>query len=928
MANCQSVDFSFTSGSNTFCSPATITFTQLASGTPTSFFWDFGNGTFGDQPTQAASYSAAGSYTVKLIAIYSNTSSISVSKVVVINAAITASIAFNRNYICQPGPINFTGSSTGNSTNYEWDFGDNSGIVDLPTNTISHNFAAFGSNKVTLKVTSDNGCTASASTTISVKPISVSGTVSRINGCIPAVVNFSANPNIPVGSTVTSYTWNYGDGSPTIVNTTNVTSHVYPLVGQYFSSVNLVTSEGCVGTNNFTRLFFGTPPTAQIAYIKTDSICGSNPATFVSKAVNADRYYWDFGDGSASSATDTIIQHKYNTVGSKQIYVNAYYNGCVAPAAGFKIFLKGVIAHFNFNNTCTNKDLYTFNDISSGNSTGNLWNFGDGTLKADTNTFTHLFANPNKFNIQLAIYDSLSGCSDSIGAVIYTATPEVVSPDTTVCKYSTVSFDIIKFAPNANAQYTWTVLGVQQPVQQTTNISVTANNLGYFNNYVVISNGPQVCPDTVMLNRQIIVAGPSLDFSVTPSVCFKVPITITNNSKPFLPADLLAISFWNYGNNAKNDSVFQPANLKYPAPGNYNIKFSAIDINGCMDSLIKPVSVYPLPFLHVLSARDTICYGTFDSLIAIHSNSILWSPATQLSCTVCDTSVATPLISTQYYATATNTFNCSVQDSTYIQVSVPFTATITPAIFSICAQSGTTVNVQPKGKVIVWTPNTGLSDAGSYNPIISPLQSTLYTVVLHDSAGCVSNSSTANFNLVVKSLPTVNAGPDAVYPKGASFSFAPTYSSNVSTYLWTPSTFLTCSNCAVPGGINDHTQQYIIQVTSDSGCISSDSVIISIDCKNANLFIPKAFTPNNDNLNDYFYPICVGIKLINRFIIYDRRGQVVFQANNFSPNNKTLGWDGRFRGAEQSIGTYVYILEATCDLGEKLFKKDSFILLR
>lgn len=927
-ANCQTADFSISSPNNIFCTPSTVTFTQTSSGNPTSFLWDFGNGTFGDQPSQSASYSIAGSYTVKLIAIYSNTNSVSVSKVVVINPAVTASIAVDRNYICQPGSINFTGSGTGNITNYQWNFADSSPISNLATSAISHPFSNFGSKNVTLTTTTDKGCSAVANITINVRPIATTGGVSKPNGCVPATISFGTNTPIPRNSTITSYTWNYGDGSAPTVSLSNSSTHVYPLVGQYFSSVNVVTSEGCTGTFNFTRLYFGTPPTGQIAYVLKDSVCGSETVTFVTTATNADRYYWDFGDGFAVSTTDTLIQHKYATVGNKTIYVNAYYNGCAAAAAVVKMFIKGVVANYTFKNTCSNKDAYLFTDTSSGVSTGNLWVFGDGIQQSDTPSYRHQFSNPGQFNTKLVVYDSLSGCSDSVSRVIYTASPQVISPDSAVCKYSTVNFDISGNAPNGNAQYTWTVLGNQQAIQSATPIAVTANALGSYSNFVIINSGSGYCLDTIYLNRQIIVRGPKLDFTSPPSVCFKIPVTITNNSTPFLPADSIVTTYWNYGNVVKNDSIYQPPAITYSSPGTYNIKLSAIDINGCKDSLIKPVTVFPLPFLRVVSARDTICYGTFDSLIAVHSNTILWSPSGNLSCTACDTTIATPPTSTLYYATAINTFNCSVQDSTFVQVSIPFTATIDPAVTDICQFQSTAVNVLPKGKVITWSPPAGLSDAGIYNPVIAPAKSTIYTVVLHDSAGCISNSSSASLNLIIKSLPTVNAGPDEAYGKGAVFSFAPTYSNNVSTYLWTPSDFLSCNNCAFPNGINDHTQQYIIKVTSDSGCVASDSVIISIACKYANLLMPKAFTPNNDNLNDYFYPISVGIKLINRFIIYDRKGQVVFEARNFTPNNRNLGWDGRFKGAEQSIGTYVYILEAICDLGEKLFKKDSFLLLR
>ena len=92
--------------------------------------------------------------------------------------------------------------------------------------------------------------------------------------------------------------------------------------------------------------------------------------------------------------------------------------------------------------------------------------------------------------------------------------------------------------------------------------------------------------------------------------------------------------------------------------------------------------------------------------------------------------------------------------------------------------------------------------------------------------------------------------------------------------------------------------------------------------------MPNAFTPNHDNLNDYFYPLTIGVQSIIRFSIYDRFGNLVFEARNFAPNDKTFGWDGRVRGADEPTTVFVYYLEALCESGEKLYKKGSVVLIR
>ena len=92
--------------------------------------------------------------------------------------------------------------------------------------------------------------------------------------------------------------------------------------------------------------------------------------------------------------------------------------------------------------------------------------------------------------------------------------------------------------------------------------------------------------------------------------------------------------------------------------------------------------------------------------------------------------------------------------------------------------------------------------------------------------------------------------------------------------------------------------------------------------------MPTAFTPNNDNLNDYFYPSTRGIKSITRFSIYNRFGKLVFEAKNFPPNNKAFGWNGKVNNALQQPDVFVYYMEALCDLGERLHKKGTVMLIR
>jgi gliding motility-associated-like protein len=181
---------------------------------------------------------------------------------------------------------------------------------------------------------------------------------------------------------------------------------------------------------------------------------------------------------------------------------------------------------------------------------------------------------------------------------------------------------------------------------------------------------------------------------------------------------------------------------------------------------------------------------------------------------------------------------------------------------------------------------------------------------------------------VVNPKPTVNAGADKVFPYYTEFSLAPSYSSNVRRYEWSPADSLSCSTCPVPTTIATRLKTYTVKVTSDSGCVATDQIIVAIECKDAYLLMPTAFTPNNDGKNDFYYPLTRGIGAVKRFSVYNRSGQLVFDQQNFSPNKNTKGWSGRYNNTDQPAGTYVYILEAICEQGQSISKKGNFLLIR
>ncbi|MBB1284785.1 gliding motility-associated C-terminal domain-containing protein [Flavisolibacter sp. BT320] len=135
--------------------------------------------------------------------------------------------------------------------------------------------------------------------------------------------------------------------------------------------------------------------------------------------------------------------------------------------------------------------------------------------------------------------------------------------------------------------------------------------------------------------------------------------------------------------------------------------------------------------------------------------------------------------------------------------------------------------------------------------------------------------------------------------------------------LWTPSTGLSNETIATPTSTISTPQQYVMEVTTSAGCTAKDSVQILV-FKDASIYVPNAFTPNNDGRNDIFIPFYVGIKKLHYFSVFNRWGGLVFTTNDFGK-----GWNGNEKNKQPGVGTYVWILSAEDMNGRKIQMKGS-----
>jgi gliding motility-associated-like protein len=256
-----------------------------------------------------------------------------------------------------------------------------------------------------------------------------------------------------------------------------------------------------------------------------------------------------------------------------------------------------------------------------------------------------------------------------------------------------------------------------------------------------------------------------------------------------------------------------------------------------------------------------------------------------------------------------NAAGCSSTDSVKVSVRLPFTLGAGPGD-SVCL--GETVQLKASGAdKYQWSPSIGLDNATSKTPKATPSSTTTYTVTGRDNDNCF--TQTATVVVKVNPIPTVDAGVDATISVGSTIQLKSKTSPDVNSWNWTLPYTLSCATCADPVAKPRSNTTYRVDVANAGGCTSMDEVTINVICNNGNLYIPNTFSPNNDGMNDRFYPRGTGIARIKSLRIYNRWGEVIFEKINFNPNDPTAGWDGTFKGRKLPPDVFVYTCEVICE---------------
>jgi gliding motility-associated-like protein len=233
---------------------------------------------------------------------------------------------------------------------------------------------------------------------------------------------------------------------------------------------------------------------------------------------------------------------------------------------------------------------------------------------------------------------------------------------------------------------------------------------------------------------------------------------------------------------------------------------------------------------------------------------------------------------------------------------------------TIICPGGTATLTASGADTYTWSPSDGLSSTTGSSVNASPDVPTTYTV----TGTLFACESSLDLNVDLEE-PVADAGADTTIFFGES---AILNGSGGVGYTWSPAATLANSNTANPIATPLETTTLTLTIETELGCIAMDEVTVFVS-GDAVVWVPNAFSPNQDGYNDLFTIIVRGEISFYELNIFNRWGELVYTGNVGAP-----GWDGFYNNKEQPMGTYVYTLRWSDNNGNDFSEQGHFMLVR
>jgi gliding motility-associated-like protein len=924
-----------------------------------------------------------GTYKVSMIGYHPNGCPDTLQKSVLITPSVRVSFTPNDSIYCGPiQKLRFINTSTYNgagSVIYKWFVNDT--LLSNDSNefiyTFKTNSADTGAVKYMVRLeatTTVNNCVQVFSQPIILLPPRALFTASSIITCAPKSIVFTNNSKY-----VKSYEWYINDSLFSIAS--QPASLILKQPNKIYS-VKLVADagNGC-SKDSLIQIIKTLPNPNSSINLSSNESCGNSElvvSASMDSSIATHKWIWTTNSLSAPSPTIYInnniarfyfpINNTQSSIQYRIAIIDSSVVGCVDSSIAVYNLHPKPNAFFDIEKieACSPWLLKPLNNSSLGNNDlditgvvgwkvwrrGLLQSFGTGNLAFSSSIWNPSFLLTNTgtidslYDIQLIVNNRFA-CSDTIiKSVIVHPSPiadllvGILQDDAPFRINKQNNLRAVHY-PGINASYLWRIINPVTKAVLSTSVGLTPAN------YTISQMGDSILVEMIALSSfgctadtaRVLMKTNRLftaDFDRSDSIDCKLGSPITFKDISISKGTTIIEQFWDFGDGTTGSG--SQVIHSYTKPGIYWVSLYVKDANGIIsDKKVKRVVVFgpAIPnFLNTNACKDLVTSFTNNSILGFGSTKfelIKWdfgdgnisnlenpthiyqNPGKySVTLTVrgdssCVSNAITKLI-TVYGPPNSNftyTNNC-------INVPTFFKNTTNPSL----ADDGY--------DIVDWDFGDGERSSEKEPQHVYKISGTYKIQLITASKSCPSNRDT-----IVKQIKINLPREPIEYPLLKTVKnrqiILNAQSGGVS-YLWTPATGL--SNRLVKNPTAFYKEQdpakinYVITISDSSGCSVDDRQEVWIFNK-SDVYVPTAFSPNADGVNDLLLPFYINIKSLIYLRIYDRWGKLIFQTTDLKK-----GWDGLVNGKQAPLQTYAWVIDCVDADGKKIFKKGMVTLIR
>lgn len=699
-------------------------------------------------------------------------------------------------------------------------------------------------------------------------------------GCEPFTVNMiNTSSNT---SPQTTYTWIYGDGSPN--GSTKNPQHIYTTPGTYEITLIIFDPTSCNPEDTIKRSITVHPnPVAVVS--QDETICEGDSVSLNASGGNA--YKWSpFTGMTGSNTSNPTVFPTNNTTYTVTV---TDQNGCkdtaqvdvivdkslqIFPAPDTVICFGGTAQLYS---SSTNGTTYTWSP-PLGLSNPNIAN---PTAKPDTTTTYTL------------IVENANGCTRDSQVTVEVYEVYTIE-DTAICVGESVTLQTAN-----GVSFSWSPATYLNNANLQSPVATPPSTI----TYTVTAISQEGCVSTKDVTVEVNPL-PTITATDVDPICIGESTNLAANG---------GIAYvWTPASSLSNSQIQNPV-ASPTSTTTYTV--TGTDANGCKNTDQVEVVVNPLPTIIATNTSAVVCAGDNATLLATGGISYTWSPGVGLSDSTIANPIASPDQSVIYTVTGTDANGCVNTDTVLVSV-IPTPQTQVEGVNNIC-QGGSIVLTATGGTSYLWS-NGETTESISVIP--TGVEIYWVTAFVGDCEG---------------TTDTITVDPYFGYPE-ANFEFMPLTGfapidvqfTNTSvggfSYLWDFGTNVSGPPVTDPNPVYTYPVHgeftVTLIVTNYQGC--SDTIRKTILIEPVSLYVPTAFSPNGDAINDYFLAKHYGIKSLN-VMIFSRWGMLIFESDN---NDFT--WDGTYKGKPVPEGAYVFVVTAIGENDKEYRKKGTVTLIR